>query len=401
MSSSEASPSTSSQSGWLPFQCPACFELFRARRHRLQQIGKCPGCQAPVRLLDPLPETSSPSRVSPEKGNADREGGADRSPQSQAQENEAPKPVRKYRRGAARLDEKLDWEDDPQEESGGIPWKAIFGSVLGLAILAVGAAYMVKSYSKPKPNHQSLSLIETDEDLARIEETLALTQNKMKQEVDDTAEEAMKQFSEFDIPLVGERVMNFISAKTFEEQSKFSRNPEQTLAIMREFYRKNTFEPLGFRKFEERKISYLDPFISSTVQLDDFTHKPIVVEKVGDKYFIDWESWVGYCAVSVEQLQKEQPKEPVEVRVVVNNQDYYNYEFHDDKKWKSYRLSFRSSDQALWGYVERGSELHEKIEDDFTSSMILSVAYPEKVRSQSQVFIMDHITGGWVRGLQK
>ena len=42
---------------WMPFQCPSCFGLFRAKREDAGELGRCPGCEA--RLLIPEPKKKS------------------------------------------------------------------------------------------------------------------------------------------------------------------------------------------------------------------------------------------------------------------------------------------------------------------------------------------------------
>ena len=59
------------------------------------------------------------------------------------------------------------------------------------------------------------------------------------------------------------------------------------------------------------EVSYRGNLLTTMVQKADFLSSPIAVERVvsedGEVYKVDWESWVGYCDFTPEEMRSKKP----------------------------------------------------------------------------------------------
>jgi hypothetical protein len=109
---------------------------------------------------------------------------------------------------------------------------------------------------------------------------------------------------------------------------------------------------------------------------------------------------VGWSERTWAAFPAEHPAEDCLFRVVVKEVDYYNFGFTDDSKWRSLRLESLDGESFLYGYVERGSDLEEKLRvdpDARKSLMMLRLRFPEGAAAGSkQVLITAWVNDGWV-----
>ena len=125
-----------------------------------------------------------------------------------------------------------------------------------------------------------------------------------------------------------------------------------------------------------------------------------------DRFQIDWESWVGWSEMNVANLRERKPIKPVEVRVNVEAESYYNYDFPSsmESRWQSFKLTFAEDGQILHGYVERLSPLHQVVmppSDVPSRPMILRIRYRDEESHSSQVLIDSVEAEGWVKDLPR
>ena len=138
---------------------------------------------------------------------------------------------------------------------------------------------------------------------------------------------------------------------------------------------------------------------SLTLQMKDYTLKPIALVRADDGYRVDWESWVGWTEMSWEQLIKERPTEPQIVLVRAKIDAYYNRDFTDEAKWVSITLNNPNSDRTLYGYVDREDPTLTRLISGVSSGEVavtVKIRYPENARAGNQVIITEFIFNGWV-----
>jgi|TARA_B110000879_G_scaffold86853_1_gene119759 hypothetical protein len=294
-------------------------------------------------------------------------------------------------------DEGLDWEEEQETQNRTFPWLIAGSAVMLLVFLGGAGVFYLRSQTTSSEDLVSPG-IPSFLDIARSEsrnlqaEVLPPEEDMMVQLVED--------FEEFDLEVVQKVAKGFLNAETVTERAKYVRSSERVVPLMKKFYGGEDLEAEGFRDLNQSKISYRDSYLSSFVQMKDFTNSPITFERKGDLYFVDWESWVGYGDLKVEEMVVQKPTEDVTMRVIFQRENYYNFSFSDDKKWASFRLTFFKQERSLWAYVDRESEVGKKLLMNMKSGAkrpaLVKVKYPKNARADDQVIMSELITIGWI-----
>jgi hypothetical protein len=125
----------------------------------------------------------------------------------------------------------------------------------------------------------------------------------------------------------------------------------------------------------------------------------MVFAETADGIRVDWESWAGWCEMGWEEFMAAKPTTGTLFRVKLNNTNYYNFNFSDEARWRSYTLLSHDEKYRIYGYVESGSQaamdIGEAVEpgDRFFT---LSLKFPENAESNNQVIIERVISNGWI-----
>ncbi|MGC6426100.1 MAG: hypothetical protein ACON5H_03780 [Akkermansiaceae bacterium] len=398
------SPTAKAGARWLPFQCPSCFGLFRARREEAGELGRCPGCS--TRLLIPEPEVM-------EVSSGTSQGEAEAAPIKEFAKAEIVEQVeeenshedwnsqsKRRKRFAGEKEESLDWEDgDAIESKASIPWIFVISMAMLGALLVAGGYKFIESNEggdTPASNQVAQADFLQSQTEAQQKEMVAGAE-----EEDDQTRKMIESFERFDLAKIRGAIKGFLSATTVNDRLKYARVSEGIEEKMRSYYAGEAPEDEGFRSIDQTKVVYRGNFASTFVRLEDFLDYPIVVERLGeDDYRIDWESWVGYCEKKVGEMIALKPTKPILVRAVATNEHYYNYSFSDDSKWLSLKLAFRDEDRTLWAYADRDSNVGKALKiyrrEVQSRPLILRVKYPKNGRANDQVIIHEVISDGWV-----
>jgi hypothetical protein len=192
----------------------------------------------------------------------------------------------------------------------------------------------------------------------------------------------------------------FLTATSVDACLALVRNPALAEARMRGYYPDGKIEALGLREFNgDGEITLLDESVAVKVRTRDQTERSLAFVKVGERYLIDWESWVGWSELTWEKFLATKPTTASRFRVNVFPTEYYNFTFKDDLKWQSYRLDAPDGIHSVYGYVERGSDLAKALsrsQDGRTSAMILALKFPSGTDTRDQVEIVEAVSSGWV-----
>ena len=233
--------------------------------------------------------------------------------------------------------------------------------------------------------------------------------NTKKNEEGETAAKDVDDFEKFDNAKIEEAIRNFVTAESPAELKKYIRDFERVGPLLDRYYERVDYEVEGFEALDMTQMKYNGDVVTMLVQKADFLSSPIAVERVVDgeeeSYQIDWESWVGYCDYTPEQMRAEKPDKPFLMRVVVKPANYYNYDFSEDGKWRSLGLELKDSIHSFLGYVERDSEQDKKFRVMMKGGQVVAcmvrVAYPTGSRSKDQVEILEIVGSGWLQNLSK
>lgn len=194
----------------------------------------------------------------------------------------------------------------------------------------------------------------------------------------------------------------FLTATSVDACLALVRNPALAEARMRGYYPGGKIEALGLRDFiTDGGLTLLDELVTVQVSTRDQTQRSLAFFKVGERYLIDWESWVGWSELTWEKFLATKPTTASRFRVSVLPTEYYNFSFKDDLKWQSYRLDAPDGIHSVYGYIERGSDLAKALsqsqsQDGGTSAMILALKFPSGTDTRDQVEIVEVVASGWV-----
>ena len=221
---------------------------------------------------------------------------------------------------------------------------------------------------------------------------------------DDSA--AMMQLSQ--IKDAHELIEAFFRARTIEDLLPLLRPVDGLEEKVRRYY---IVHPLPDDQYDgiEKQASTLlagGRCFETLVLVKNQSMRLITLIKNGDRFQIDWESWVGWSEMNVSTLREKKPLNPVEVRVTVEGESYYNYDFPTsmEPRWQSYKLTFADDGQILHAYVERSSPLHQLImppSDVPSRPMILRIRYRDEESHSSQVLIDSVVAEGWIKDMPR
>ena len=398
-----------SSNRWIPFQCPTCFGLFRIKKSQVGQTGRCPVCNAAVQSsesenLGVLDQAASST--------FDSNNLLARVGEAQEMTSEQLRKVESGLRGRRRqyVGEEaggMAWERE--EASNNVSWKVVVSMVLSaFVLLALSLVYYKNSganssagSTKPQINRE-----QADSWFDDIEKA---DRNTKKIEEGEMAAKDVDDFEKFDNAKIEEAVRNFVTASSPAELKKYIRNSERVGPLLDLYYEKADYEVEGFDSLDLTQLKYSGDVVTVLVQKANFLTAPIALERVIDgeeeSYQIDWESWVGYCDYTSDQMRAKKPDKPFLMRVIVKPANYYNYDFSDDEKWRSLGLELKDSIHSFLGYVERGSEQDVKFRAMMKGGLLVPcmvrVAYPTGSRSKDQVEILEVLGEGWLQNLSK
>ncbi len=197
----------------------------------------------------------------------------------------------------------------------------------------------------------------------------------------------------------------FWAATKWEDKLSLVAEADRVRPLMKDFYedQKNTDPVAGnanhqahfkLNNTEVLLFSYSSPRPGGTLDM------ALVATEKG-KFSIDWESYVGASEVSWSAFKRERGNTPKLFRVFANQDDYYNYEFTDEKSFLSFHLSSPDGFYFVKGYCARTSTIGRTLTALFTSgaprmALTLRLAFPEKALSDHCVQIVGVVANRWL-----
>jgi len=192
----------------------------------------------------------------------------------------------------------------------------------------------------------------------------------------------------------------FLSANHVDELTNIVRNPDVTIPKIMKLHPDGKINMGGLQKFNPtEELNKSGEFISLSVRTKDYIDRRMIFVNTVEGIRIDWESWVGWCEMNWEEFINAQPTKGNLFRIKLNNTNYYNFNFTDEKKWKSYILFSYDKSHHIYGYVERDSKTAKKIDEKLgaeDSFFTLSLKFPVNAATNNQVIIERVISNGWV-----
>lgn len=203
-------------------------------------------------------------------------------------------------------------------------------------------------------------------------------------------------------------VSGYLTAKTVDDKLTYVRHPERVKPLMEEYYQRNELIKEDFRQFERIRSMGLESlsFVFGQVELLNGKKHKLLLEQLEDGTFrVDWESDVCYLPVPWDKYVDESPVEAMVMRVYIKRDTFYAYEFRDEDLYDCYQLTARDSDDHVFGFVKKGSDVAMDIKRFFKRTeeqgsqarepVMLVLRFPEETHSKKCVWIDRMIAPRW------
>lgn len=160
-------------------------------------------------------------------------------------------------------------------------------------------------------------------------------------------------------------VRDYLAAGSVEAMIPLVRHPERVESLMKEYYKSHKRWRMKFKRFDKiRSVSMgSQSFVYILAVVEIGSSKPLMLEQLEDKSFrVDWESEVIYQPMPWSEYLLKRPLMPMDMRVKVQLDNFYGFAFRESERYQCYKLTSIGSDDHLFGYVERSSQVAKKIE---------------------------------------
>lgn len=321
---------------WNAFVCPECRQIFRVPGHHDGKGVVCPGCRRMLRL--PEHDSPSPPLVVP-----------------------LPEP-RRRRRSGKRADEFDETFAHKKESPPWLRWAIVASFATVFTIFALG--WILRGGADPAPVSSGDSPPET------IPSPAAPTPKAP------------------DFQQLEAVIKAFLEAPTAEDLLAHIRHADLSAPRIRASA--TTYSPPGFRSaaWNFEPIRQGDG-LGIMVETGDFTERIIWVVKENGAWKVDWESWSGWCATPWDKMSSEKPAGTHRLRALAAPAEYFNFNFTDDFEWLCFRLRHPESEETLYGYVLRQSELGAAFQalEPGEQPVIIDVSFPPDSPADNQLLI--------------
>lgn len=309
-----------------------------------------------------------------------------------------PQRIRRKRKRRRSKHEENPWEQEPPEEvveqsdRGRLVWQLVAGTVV-FAVMVIWVALTFRE--KPKTQVPG-----------PVDQAAGSGQEQADKPESPGETDGQPWYDSDEIKAV---CRAFLEAGSVDDLLDHVRNRDELEEVIRRYYSENSWEAPGMR----------DCSITASLNQNDIKaavasvatkrsgKKQLFICETKDGLKVDWESWVGHSEMAWQDIMKEKPTRPVMVRAVLSHVDYYNMEFRDDRRWKSYRLVSADGEHVLYAYIDMQDQRQARWIEIISRIglgeffVTLTIRYPEGSASHNQVMIGDWITDGWFQPLNR
>jgi hypothetical protein len=199
----------------------------------------------------------------------------------------------------------------------------------------------------------------------------------------------------------------YVAAKSVDELLPLVRDPERVKPLMEAWHSRHPIEPSKFDGLGVFQPLDLEGrlFWLITCLVEGDRPQTILMEQTEDgRVFVDWETQVCYQPMEWDEYADERPSGvSLDFRVYAepDRNGFYSHEFSDEDRWNVYRLTAKDSQEPLFGYAERGSELDEKLMElcranrGYRTALFLRLKIPEGTQSPRGVLIEELLSERW------
>lgn len=196
---------------------------------------------------------------------------------------------------------------------------------------------------------------------------------------------------------------SFLDAKDVKSRIQYCREAQRVQPFMESYYSKHNSGPISYRTFStvgDNETGLLQEFYLLKISFVDFSIRPVVIGLENGKMVIDWESFVGYSEMSLNEFVDNKVKEPTMFRLHARPDDYFNFQFNE-KDHRCLYLRNSKDTESIYGYIKKGSPVDDKLSKIIESGksinfIIVNLQYPDEPGGKNQVIINEIIASGWL-----
>lgn len=283
--------------------------------------------------------------------------------------------------------EVVDTEADWGESAGKVPpigWFVLAGIIVcGFAVWAMFSVYEAQP---------ELTAVEQEkEDLAEMR---AEDETQVKQTL-----EGMQDVTR-----------GYLAAATVDEMLLHVRHPSRVEPLMRKYYQSHRIQPVKFIRFERIRSLGLDShsFVSVVAVLHGGGTRALILQQLDeDRFAVDWESDVTYQPIEWDKYLADRSVEPMSMRVLIQRDNFFAYEFRNEQEFDCYRIKVNSSGKHIFGYARKGSAVSEALRryaernqlgaaGTGAQPVMLKLRFPENSHSRNSVWIDELVAPRWI-----
>ncbi len=259
-----------------------------------------------------------------------------------------------------------------------------FWTAIGVVLLA-GTSWLAVEISGPRKQEDKL-----------IIETQILLEREKQAEIDarqtiDTIEEVTRKFH---------------ASSSTDEMLKYVRHPNRVGPSLREYYSKNPMkgsEVVSVVDMNPMTHGRRGGFWVVLSELSSGIDAELVVEvNSPTDAKVDWETHVCAQPMEWERFVKDRPAGySGDFRVFAQLDNFYNYEFADEKKYQAFKLSTLNSSEVLYGYATRDGKVFRELVELITKNsnqklpLMLRLHLQEGLQSKDGLLIEQIVSPSW------
>ena len=347
----------------------------------------CPGCRRLLKL--PAPGDDVPPLLAEWDPAADA-GSAIAMDQGASAEHPH---VRRKRKRRRHREDVPDWEAHPQASNTGRQTShGRLAMVAGLLFLASIMAVVIVAMRTAHPDDPQAAM-----DLPVPERSISPVPTPLPSEHATPPRRTLNQF----VNEARTVATTFLNATTVDELLEVVAQPDVLEERIRQHYPDGTVDPSGLADYSQfTQTETTDAYVIVQLHTADHIQRLMTFLEGPDGLKVDWESWVGFADFPMEDFIAQRPSGPHVFRVRLGAVDYYNFDFSDDRRWQSFRLTSPDGEHSLFGYAERGTPPHLRVRealDAQQSQVLLEVELPDgDDPTGRQVLITGVLSQNWI-----
>lgn len=202
-------------------------------------------------------------------------------------------------------------------------------------------------------------------------------------------------------------VHEFFEVRTAEALLPFCRQRGRVEPLVREYYRSRPVlmgSVRAIRSLQPLTIANRGSFWAASVLLQPGGMKNLLLEvSESGEILVDWETLVCYQPMPWDDFVSNRPAgRSLDFRVYAEPDSFHSHEFSNSDQWDCFRLTVLDGDEALFGYVQVGSDTARRIVSAIRSNggrktaLVLRLIVPEGLKSRKGVVIESLVSERWI-----